>query len=171
MCPGRSLARLLMYVMSVSSVTSTKFFLGGRLQLRNVFKIMLHGIRPRLVKEAGEFYILAWRPHQIPENHFHPRFHLLLSVWSVCLRWSRCKTNRRYSHGGGAGQHCWASATIIFGGGCVLRKQCHLKAWMTTVPNRMNKAEKMRDSRGIISRLRGREGVTPERQVLCCVSS
>ena len=29
----------------------------------------------------------------------------------------------------------------------------YLKAWMTTVPNRMNKAEKIRDKRGIISRL------------------
>lgn len=28
-----------------------------------------------------------------------------------------------------------------------------LKAWMTTVPNKMNKAEKIRDRRGIISRL------------------
>lgn len=31
MCPGRSLTRLLVYVMSVSSVTSTKSFFGGRL--------------------------------------------------------------------------------------------------------------------------------------------
>lgn len=33
MCPGRSLTRLLVYVMSVSSVTSTKSFLGGRLRM------------------------------------------------------------------------------------------------------------------------------------------
>lgn len=32
-------------------------------------------------------------------------------------------------------------------------KATNLKAWMTTVPNKMNKAEKMRDRRGIISRL------------------
>ena len=31
MCPGLSFTRLLVYVMSVSSVTSTKSFLGGRL--------------------------------------------------------------------------------------------------------------------------------------------
>ena len=34
-------------------------------------------------------------------------------------------------------------------------KATDLKAWITTVPNKMNKAEKMRDSRGIISRLQG----------------
>lgn len=32
-------------------------------------------------------------------------------------------------------------------------KVTDLKAWTTTVPNKMNKAEKMRDRRGIISRL------------------
>lgn len=31
-CPGLSFTKLLMYVMSVSSVTSTKFFLGARLE-------------------------------------------------------------------------------------------------------------------------------------------
>lgn len=31
--------------------------------------------------------------------------------------------------------------------------QAHLKAWTMTVPNRMKRAEKMRDSKGIISRL------------------
>lgn len=36
---------------------------------------------------------------------------------------------------------------------CGFRKSTNLKAWMTTVPNKMNKAEKMRDRRGIISRL------------------
>lgn len=35
----------------------------------------------------------------------------------------------------------------------VYNKSANLKAWMTTVPNKMNKAEKMRDRRGIISRL------------------
>lgn len=34
-----------------------------------------------------------------------------------------------------------------------MSKATDLKAWMTTVPNRMNRAEKMRDRRGIISRL------------------
>lgn len=37
----------------------------------------------------------------------------------------------------------------------------HLKAWTMTVPKRMKRAEKMRDSSGIISRLEAEAAVSP----------
>lgn len=37
----------------------------------------------------------------------------------------------------------------------------HLKAWTMTVPKRMKRAEKMRDSSGIISRLEAKAAVSP----------
>lgn len=50
-------------------------------------------------------------------------------------------------------------------------KTTNLKAWITTVPNKMNRAEKMRDKRGIISRLHVMEGalVQQETSVLCII--
>ena len=38
----------------------------------------------------------------------------------------------------------------------------YLKAWTMTVPKRMKRAEKMRDSRGIISRLEAKAAVSPQ---------
>lgn len=46
-------------------------------------------------------------------------------------------------------------------------KATNLKAWMTTVPNKMNKAEKMRDRRGIISRLQITTDVFSATQRIC----
>lgn len=40
----------------------------------------------------------------------------------------------------------------------------YLKAWTMTVPKRMKRAEKMRDSRGIISRLEAKAAVSPHLQ-------
>lgn len=50
-------------------------------------------------------------------------------------------------------------------------KATNLKAWITTVPNKMNKAEKMRDKSGIISRLHVIEGVLVQQQtsVFCII--
>lgn len=49
----------------------------------------------------------------------------------------------------------WCCHSYSFGGLVkhAYGKAANLKAWMTTVPNKMNKAEKMRDRSGIISRL------------------
>lgn len=50
-------------------------------------------------------------------------------------------------------------------------KATNLKAWITTVPNKMNKAEKMRDKSGIISRLHVIEGVLVQQEtsVFCII--
>lgn len=65
--------------------------------------------------------VLALRSHQTRENRFHLLFCLLLWVWSVCLRWSRCKTNKKlFPLGRTALALALALATILLSGGCIM---------------------------------------------------
>lgn len=90
--------------------------------------------------------LLTWNHLRSLTNRSRISFRLGLLASSVYLRQSHWKQQKESSS-----VLLFVRSQLFYGG----RRagSPHLKAWTTTVPNRMNKAEKMRDRRGIISRL------------------
>lgn len=154
--------------MSVSSVTSTKLFLGGRLKQENqhltiqLMNIWTYPWSQNLYLTCC-YYSLLSRRHCLTLRCSLVLESSLLSlvtqwafVWLVCLPQRHCSINQSINKELSLQRHCYIPYIQYL----YLYMHTHphttlsyLKAWMITVPNRMKRAEKIRDSTGIISRL------------------